>query len=69
MKPWGFKLEDISFDNIHLWHGELDVNVPVSMARAVAKAIPNCRARFYPNETHLSVAFNHVEEVMGAMIS
>ena len=69
VKPWGFKLEDISFDNVHLWHGELDVNVPVSMARAVAKAIPNCRARFYPGESHLSVAFNHMEEVMGAMIS
>ena len=67
--PWAFRLEDIPFDNVHLWHGELDVNVPVSMGRAVAKSIPNCHARFYPDETHLSVAFNHLEEVMEAMKS
>ena len=69
VQPWGFKLEDISFDNVHLWHGEQDVNVPVSMARAVASSIPDCQARFYPDETHLSVAFNHLDEVMEAMLS
>lgn len=33
---WGFKLEDISSDlKVHLWHGKLDVNVPISMGRAM----------------------------------
>ncbi len=54
-QAWGFRLEDISLDNVHLWYGETDVNVPVSMGRAMANAISNCKANFYPNETHLSV--------------
>ena len=67
-RTWGFRLEDISIEKVYLWHGELDVNVPISMGRAVAKAIPNCQARFYPNEAHVSVAVNHLEEIMEAMI-
>lgn len=69
VQPWGFKLEDVAFNNVYLWHGERDVNVPVSMGRAMAKAIPHCQARFYPGETHLLVAYNHLEEIMEAMIS
>ena len=40
-RPWGFRLQDISMQ-IHLWHGELDTQVPVSVGRYVADAIPNC---------------------------
>ena len=69
VQPWGFKLEDVAFNNVYLWHGERDVNVPVSMGRAMAKALPHCQARFYPGETHLLVAYNHLEEIMEAMIS
>jgi hypothetical protein len=35
----------------------------------MAKAIPHCQARFYPGETHLLVSYNHLEEIMEAMIS
>ncbi len=66
---WGFSLEDISFDNVYLWYGETDVNVPVSMGRAMANSISNCKARFYPNESHLSMIANHSDEIMEAMRS
>ncbi len=68
-KPWGFRLEDISLDKVYLWYGETDVNVPISMGRAMANAISNCKAKFYPNETHLSVIANHSDEIMDAMSS
>ena len=68
-QPWGFRLGDITLDNVHLWHGELDVHVPIIMARAVAGAIPNCQTRVYPNDAHLSVAFNHGDEIFQAMVS
>ena len=64
---WGFRLEEIALDNVYLWYRETDVNVPVSMGRAMAKAISNCEARFYGNETHLSVIANHADEIMAAM--
>ena len=63
-KPWGFVLEDISMENVHLWHGELDANVPVSMGRAMAERIPNCKATFYPHEAHLSLLLNHIDEIL-----
>ena len=69
-KDWGFRLEDISQDaNVHLWHGELDLNVPISMARTVARAIPNCKAKFYPQEGHYSTMLNHLEEIFKTLIS
>lgn len=68
-QPWGFRLEDIAIDKVYLWHGELDVNVPVSMGRAMAEAIPNCQARFYPNDAHLSIVSNHSEEIMTTLLS
>jgi hypothetical protein len=63
-KPWGFVLEDILMENVHLWHGDLDGNVPVSMGRAVAERIPNCQATFYPHEAHLSLFLNHADEIL-----
>lgn len=63
-KDWGFKLQDISpAVHVHLWHGELDVNVPISMGRAVARAVPNCKATFYAEEGHYSTILNHMEEI------
>ncbi len=62
-RPWGFPLEAITTD-VKLWHGELDVNVPVAMGRAVARRIPRCQARFSPNEGHMSLPFNHCAEIL-----
>ncbi len=62
--PWGFLPEDISMENAYLWHGELDANVPVSTGRAMAVKIPNCKAKFYPHEAHLSLLINHAEEIL-----
>ncbi len=62
-RPWGFPLEAIEIE-VKLWHGELDVNVPVSMGRAVAQRIPRCRAQFHPHDGHISLPFNHAAEIL-----
>lgn len=63
--PWGFDLKEISpKGKVFLWHGELDPSVPIRMARSVCEAIPNCEGKFYPDEGHLSVAVNHIEEIL-----
>jgi pimeloyl-ACP methyl ester carboxylesterase len=51
-RPWGFRLDEIRVP-VHLWHGEQDVNAPISMGRYLATSIPGCRATFYPGEAHL----------------
>lgn len=63
-EPWGFVPEEITMENVYLWYGELDANVPVSMGRAMAERIPNCQATFYPHEAHFSLLLNHADEVL-----
>lgn len=62
-RPWGFQLEEIQVPTA-LWHGELDTSMPVALARAVARAIPNCQATFVPGEGHLSLFLKHEEEIL-----
>ncbi len=69
-RDWGFNLEDISADlRIFMWHGELDVAVPIRMARLVCEAIPNCTSKFYSDEGHLSTAINHIDEIITTLTS
>ena len=67
-RPWGFRLQDIPVET-HLWHGELDVNVPVSVGHYVADAIPKCHSTFLKEEAHLSLPYYHIQEILGTMIT
>jgi pimeloyl-ACP methyl ester carboxylesterase len=67
-RPWGFRLQDIPIE-VHLWHGEQDYNVPISVGRYVADAIPNCQAKFIENEGHLSLINKYVREYLNVLVS
>lgn len=64
---WGFELEKITFEPIHFWHGGLDTGVPFSMTKQMIEKIPNATLKFYPQEGHLSLVFNQIDEVMGVL--
>jgi len=66
-RPWRFRLQDITTE-IHLWHGELDLSVPISVGRYVADAIPNCHAIFLKDEAHISLPRNHIREILSTLI-
>ncbi len=66
-RPWGFRLEDISMP-VHLWQGDADANVPVSMGHYQAQAIPNCHAAFYAGEGHL-LCIDRMPEILAALFS
>ena len=66
--PWGFQLQDITAE-VHLWHGEPDINVLVSVGRYVADAIPNCHATFFPDEGHFSIARNHIRDILNVLLA
>lgn len=69
VKPWDFKLSEISPEiRVFLWHGDLDTSVPKKMAQSVCQEIPNCQAKFYANEAHLSTAVNHIHEILKTII-
>lgn len=52
MKPWGFRLEDVSVP-VLLWHGSEDRNAPLKMAKEMERRLPNCTATYYEGEGHL----------------
>ncbi len=68
-RAWGFKLADIAFPTLYLWHGELDREVPVAVGRASAAQLARCQATFFPGEGHISVIANHSEEILKALTS
>ncbi len=67
-RSWGFRLEDVTAE-IELYQGELDVIVAPSMGRYQASTLPHCKAHFYASEGHLSLAFNHMEEIVRSLVS
>lgn len=64
---WGLELGQIT-TAVHLWHGEQDRTVPVSMGRHLAATIPHCQAQFLPEEGHFSLSVNHMEEILRTLV-
>lgn len=62
---WGFEPAQISAP-VHLWHGEQDDTVPVSMAHFLAGAIPQCDVTIYPDEGH-HLLFSRWSEILATL--
>ena len=67
-RPWGFRLQDITAE-VHLWHGENDNLVPGSVGHYVADAVPNCRAKFFEEEGHFTLPYNHTREFLSVLVA
>jgi pimeloyl-ACP methyl ester carboxylesterase len=63
VSPWEFRPQKITM-TVHLWHGEADREIPIAMGRTLAAALPKSQAHFYPEEGHLSMLVNHVQEIL-----
>ncbi len=61
-RDWGFAHADIEME-VDLYQGELDRNVAPSMGHWQADALPHCKPHFYPEEGHLSVLVNRLDEI------
>ena len=68
LTEWDFHPKDIQMP-VLLWHGEQDRNAPIAMGRFMANAIPQCEAKFYPNEGHLSLFKKYAEEIVRALVN
>jgi pimeloyl-ACP methyl ester carboxylesterase len=64
---WGFDVRDVPGE-VHVWHGERDRFVPVEHARALAAALPRCRARFDAEDGHFFFR-RRVADVLGALVA
>jgi pimeloyl-ACP methyl ester carboxylesterase len=64
-QPWGFRLEDVGFEGVRLWYGELDTNTPPRMGRYMAERLPGAVYREFPGKSHYSI---WCEEIVGEMV-
>lgn len=66
-RPWGFSLQEVRMP-VYVWHGEQDMIQPIGQAQILAQTLPNARAKFYPNEGHVSLIVNHYAELLNTMV-
>ena len=65
---WGFALEDVTFEEIQLWHGRLDANVGVATAEKAAALLQGAKLRVLDDESHLSLPVNHLDEILASLL-
>lgn len=66
-EPWPFDLGAIRVP-VHLWHGEEDHVVPVTVAQHYAAYVPGIRARILPGEGHFSAILNSLPDVVETLL-
>ncbi|KAL4780097.1 Alpha/Beta hydrolase protein [Aspergillus varians] len=64
---WGFQFEDITYNNIRIWHGEKDTNSPIEMIRYMANRLPHCELREFQGDNHYTVA-RHIEKILAELV-
>jgi pimeloyl-ACP methyl ester carboxylesterase len=68
-KPWGFRLEDIH-SKVHVWHGEQDLNAPISAhGKVLAAKLTNAEVKFYPGEGHISLIYKYLKDFLETLAS
>ncbi|KAK6348740.1 hypothetical protein TWF718_006527 [Orbilia javanica] len=66
---WGFKLEDLDSSRLVIWHGSLDINVPVGMPDKASKLLPNAPYKRMDMDGHVSVIMRHTEDILSNLVS
>ena len=66
-RPWGFPVEGVTLP-VRIWHGALDLAVPVGMGRYLERTLPNAVATFYPHEGHHFV-YDRWREILAVLVA
>ena len=62
-RNWGFRIPDIK-TNVNLWHGTIDQNVSMELARRIASEIQDCKSTFIENEGHFSLTGKYLTTIL-----
>lgn len=64
---WGFRIQDVRVP-VLIWHGEMDQNIPVEMARYMTESLPGSKVEIHPDEGHLSLFKKNAEEILKSLV-
>ncbi|KAF2670784.1 alpha/beta-hydrolase [Microthyrium microscopicum] len=66
---WGFRLEDLEASRLTIWHGDVDVNVPVGMPDKAFELLPEAEYRRMKGEGHMSLIVKHRDSILSYLIA
>jgi pimeloyl-ACP methyl ester carboxylesterase len=66
IRPWGFRLEDIS-SAVHLWHGGRDRVVPPLHCLQMHEALARSHCELLPKEGHFSLVIDHTAQIFARL--
>ncbi len=66
-QDWGFDLTEVK-PRIDIWHGHLDVNVPVHAGQYLHNKLPNTRLHLQPDAGHFLI-FEHWADILTVLAS
>lgn len=64
---WGFKLEDVNFEKVLIWHGVKDTNAPIEMIRYMAEKVQGSELVEFEEDTHYTM-WKHVEAALKRLV-
>jgi pimeloyl-ACP methyl ester carboxylesterase len=67
IREWGFDPQEIGMP-IHIWHGELDRNIPVAHALHLVQTIPEATLHRFAGEGHWMLV-DHMSEILSVVSS
>ncbi|KAK6331270.1 hypothetical protein TWF730_004358 [Orbilia blumenaviensis] len=65
---WGFKLDDLDASRLTIWHGALDVNVPIGMPDKASNLLPDAVYKRMDPDGHVSVIMRHTEDILSDLL-
>lgn len=63
---WDFRLKDVGYDKVILWHGSRDVNAPFSAAQYIVKALPHGELREYDGN-HAEIV-TQIDDILDTLV-
>ena len=68
LQKWDFSLDGIQMP-LRFFHGEQDMNIPISLAKQVVMELPTAQLVTYPKEGHISLMVNQFEAIAKSLVS
>lgn len=64
---WGFRLEDVEYNKVQIWHGVEDKNAPIAAIRYLAERVPHAELHELEGDSHYTM-FKHLDNAMKEVI-